>query len=539
MLTRKFHIYIAMLVITLTVGCGGNNPVIWPDYEKPGNHGAGDSHRLSGLYTFYCDPVSGVIDIEPSRDVDLHLNALKFLEPPPYLYLTLESQPEFNGNIVDVDIGLRNPYIGLDQFTGFDVCGIVFTKGTETGFNDPDVIVAGDGDTRLLNPDGYTRWWNPSEFPHGNNVFSYIDGMIGTPDEDADYNCTINGYKYFADDLGINAPLFTLDPLKRGMFSAGQQNIRHYTIDLSGGLIFNYAVDACWKKPQGDPPHTVPDDFPSGANRPEAIFINVTEVQNTLYYVDGTYFIGGKLKLKIDVYDHFNSDLNQVSAESLVGLPFTTATTPIGGGDGYSTYELLFYGNDLTQNGEAELLITVQSEASGYGGILPGEPVCAYFKHTFNINPDAPLGWALTWGGDNNDYGGDVILDDTGNIFTLGVFRGTVDFDPGPGTELHTSSGNGSAFISKFNPNGDLQWVITWGGDDGTSARSIDMDDSGNIYVTGLFQGTTDFDPGPGTWVTSSKMQGRQLMFAWIYLTGRRTWMRSFFTPLLSPEHHP
>ena len=328
MLTRNFHIYIAMLVIILTVGCGGNNPVVWPDSEKPSNLWAGDSHRISGLYTFYCDPVSGVIDIEPIRDVDLHLNALKFLEPPPYLHLTLESQPVFNGNIVDVDIGLRNPYIGLDQFTGFDVCGIVFTKGTETGFNDPDVVIAGVGDTRLLNPDGYTRWWNPSEFPHGDNIFSYIDGKIGTPDEDADYNCTINGYKYFADDLEKNTPLSELDPSNRGMFSAGQQNIRHYTIDLSGGLIFNYAVDACWNKPEGQAPYDVPDDFPPGANRQEAYNIEVTELKNDLYYVDDTYFIGGNLVIQVDVWDHFNAGNNAIFTYSPDGLPFLDALIP-------------------------------------------------------------------------------------------------------------------------------------------------------------------------------------------------------------------
>ena len=151
--------------------------------------------------------MNGSIDIIDHRDADLHLNALKFLEPPMLVYLTLESPPQFNGNILDVDIGLRNPYLGLDQFTGFDVCGIIFTLGSQTGFSDPDIVMAGDGDTRLLNADGYTRWWNPVEFPHGNTIFSYTEGMLGTPSGSAEFNCSINGYKYFADGLEPDDPL--------------------------------------------------------------------------------------------------------------------------------------------------------------------------------------------------------------------------------------------------------------------------------------------------------------------------------------------
>ena len=61
--------------------------------------------------------------------------------------------------------------------------------------------MAGDGDMRLLNPDGYSRWWNPAEFPNNGTIFGYNDGLLGAPDSYADYNNTLNGYKYFCDDL--------------------------------------------------------------------------------------------------------------------------------------------------------------------------------------------------------------------------------------------------------------------------------------------------------------------------------------------------
>ncbi len=489
----------ACILMTLILGCssGGIQTPTAPVETETARFG--NTHLLQAVYMFECDPLNDAVDVIPLRDMDFHLNALRFLEPPPYLYLTLESPPKFNGNVLDIDIGLRNPYLGLVQFTGFDVCGIVFTHGSLTGFHNPDLVMAGEGDTRLLNPDGYSRWWNPSEFPHGDTMFSYKDGLLGQPADTVDFNCNINGYKYFADGLEKDAPLATLDPAKRGMFGAGMKNIRHYTIDLSGGLIFNYAFDACWKWPQGGYPWDVPDDFPPEANRPEAYDISVTEIHNSLFFIP-TGFCGGALKIQIDVWDRYNADSNIVSAESLAGLEYTENTIPISSGDGYASYEFILPGENLVQNGEAELLITVQSGATGYGGILPGEPVCAYFTHEYNISSEIPPGWVRTWGGDEYDKCNDAAVDPDGNIWVTGDFMRTVDFDPGPGEEIHsaTTSSHCDAFISKFGPMGGLNWARTWGGNDNTIGYAMTFDDTGNIYITGFWQGTTDFNPGEG-----------------------------------------
>jgi hypothetical protein len=351
------------------------------------------SHALWGLWQGTIDPAAKTIDLTPLRIADFHLNALPFLEPPPLLNLTLESL-EFNGDFIEADIGLRHPFLGLTEFTGFDVCGVFISNGSVSGFSDAGIVMAGQGDTRLVNPDGITRWWNPAEFPHGKTMFGYKEGLLGTPDSTADYNSTLNPYKYFCDALGPNDPLSTVPLAKRGMFSPGQKNIRHYTLHLGAGLIFNYAVDASWEFPQGSKPWIAPDDFSPSANRPEAWRADVTEVSNTLWN-DGSSG-GGSLSLSIDVYDWFNPELNTMTVESPNNFDPVGPIGPSGGGVGYSTFEVDITNATPQQQDSIDLLITVNCEEEGYGGFLPGKTVAAYFLHTATVGENNCANFSVT-----------------------------------------------------------------------------------------------------------------------------------------------
>ncbi len=347
------------------------------------------SHHTWGLWQFIADPEAGTLDVVQLRAGNFHLNALPFLEPPPLLNLTLESL-EFNGNVIETDIGLRHPFLGLTEFTGFDVCGVLITNGSITGFGDSDLLMTGEGDFRLLNPDGLSRWWNPAEFPNNGTIFGYIDGLLGAPDSYADYNSTINGYKYFCDDLSADDPLSAVVLENRGMFSAGQKNIRHYSIDMGeAGLIFNYVIDACWEYPPGDAPWTAPDDFVPEANRTEAWRADVMETNNTLWN-DGMGGLGGDLSLSIDLYDWYNCEANSITVESPGNFSAVSSTTPVGGGEGYSTYVVDITGATPGPAG-IDILVTAQCEAEGYQDFLEGKPVCAYFLHSAYVGSGAPI----------------------------------------------------------------------------------------------------------------------------------------------------
>jgi len=107
--------------------------------------------------------------------------------------------------------------------------------------------------------------------------------------------------------------------------------------------------------------------------------------------------------------------------------------------------------------------------------------------------------WGNTWGGDSYDDGPSVAVDD-GGVYDAGMYMSlNCDFDPGAGTDIHSSNGDIDVFINKFDLNGNHIWTKTWGGTGADDAGKIITDGAGHFYVAGYFTGTADFDPGPGT----------------------------------------
>ncbi len=362
-----------------------------PELQKE-VEGNGSSHQLWGLYQFNVDPDARTVEFTPLRDAMMHLNALSFLEPPVFVLLTLENDLVFNGSQLDVDVGLRHPFLGLNEFTGFDVRGILISDGNKSGFEDPALRIAWEGATRLLNTDGLTRWWNPTEFPYNsvNQLFGYKDGMLGTPDSQANFSATLNGFKYFSDDLGRNDGLEELTAEHRGYFTAGKKNVRHYKLDLGDGLVFNYAIDASWEFPITQPPWTdddVPDCFIMEANAPEPYYVEVTELFNNLWSTGSES--GGVIEFHVLVHTfRDNAAACNVHVEWPGYIPQTTGDI-LDIEDHLSINAFIISPIDVPQN-QLPLLISVESDEAGYQDILPGEPVASYIIHNFDVSPTKP-----------------------------------------------------------------------------------------------------------------------------------------------------
>ena len=115
------------------------------------------------------------------------------------------------------------------------------------------------------------------------------------------------------------------------------------------------------------------------------------------------------------------------------------------------------------------------------------------------LDSSGGLVWAPHWGAGSDDRGYGVVLDGSGYVYVTGSFSGTADFDPGPGTTDLVSGGGTDVFASKLDSSGDFVWARHWGDTGDDEGRGVALDGSGNVHVTGFFQGTVDFDPGPGT----------------------------------------
>ncbi|MFW6257728.1 MAG: SBBP repeat-containing protein [Prolixibacteraceae bacterium] len=92
-----------------------------------------------------------------------------------------------------------------------------------------------------------------------------------------------------------------------------------------------------------------------------------------------------------------------------------------------------------------------------------------------------------------------VETDSNGNIFVSGEFTGRADFDPGEDSLFLESYGHDDIFISKYNILGQLIWAFNIGEDYNDVCNSMTLDEDFNIYITGRFARTVDFDPGNGT----------------------------------------
>ena len=107
--------------------------------------------------------------------------------------------------------------------------------------------------------------------------------------------------------------------------------------------------------------------------------------------------------------------------------------------------------------------------------------------------------WAKGMGGSGLDWGYGVAVDQLHNVYTVGTFDGTADFDPGTGTSNLTSFGSSDAFVSKLDATGNFVWAKQLGGTANDLATAVTMDKAGNPVLCGYFNGTADFDPGAGT----------------------------------------
>lgn len=144
----------------------------------------------------------------------------------------------------------------------------------------------------------------------------------------------------------------------------------------------------------------------------------------------------------------------------------------------------------------------------------------------WKLDSSGGLVWARLFGGASIDVGASLAIGSAGDLFVSGQFINTADFDPGAGVSNMTSVGIQDAYLAKFDSSGGLTWARKLGGSGADIGASVVVDTSDNVYVTGSFQGTADFDPGAGT-ANLTPVGGTDVYVSKFNSSGNYVWARS------------
>ena len=408
-MNRHIASLVAVLLISfLTVSCSGSGSPVSPsgqqepsqDLTAGADRAAQDGPVLWGYYDFFLDIENRKIEAVPNRSVGFSANVVKFLNNDP-----AGLQVKFNGTSpgtgyidIDMDITIKHP-LSDHAYDGYDVRGIFVGNGSANLACIADLIYPVDGtDQMLLNADGYSRWFNPTEFLVP-TIFGYIPGKLASKGYTG--TATLSPYKYFGEHLGATDNLWdylSSGNANVGYFLAGTSDTRNYInrfpIPLPG-VKYGYAVVANWSG-------TKPEFHPSHA--PEAVGVKV-EDSSDVWYVDDSNN-GGDLILDITVFD-WDAELTggvmedySIFIESTVLSSVheldTAEMTPTSSGDHWYTYHVEIAADTVTGTEGNEMWVVIEDANADYTNPLgvpnsaDGDKVSACFRYPLTVLNEEP-----------------------------------------------------------------------------------------------------------------------------------------------------
>ena len=93
----------------------------------------------------------------------------------------------------------------------------------------------------------------------------------------------------------------------------------------------------------------------------------------------------------------------------------------------------------------------------------------------------------------------DIETDQFGNIYIGGAYGSNFDLDPSPShTVMTKKTGMKDAFLAKYDKDGNYLWSVLLNNTSYYGEKllnDIELDQYGNVYITGSFEGSVDFDP--------------------------------------------
>lgn len=378
------------------MGCsGGDGSPVAPTADigitAPTSHAGQSQTHLWGYWDVFIDVETQTVEAIPNRDAAFAANVVQFLNNNPAgLAFNIIATPIGPTYIdVTIDVSITHPLPGMTQYNGYDVRGIFVGDGSDALQYGTGLRAAALGvDQYCFNADGYTRWWNPGEFP--------IPGLMGyTPGAVASAGFTgtarLNPYRYYANGLGPTADLwgFLGTTANNGVFNSGATNTRRYELRFpnSKGVQYGYAVVANW---QGE----LPADHPS--NAPECTGAEIV-ITDDIYYV-GPGDSGGDLILDLSLFN-WGDQPNVIVVESdLIGGEYTLSPAemiPTGGTGKASTYHVEIPTTTVPSQADSSYWVIAEAQGENYvstqtpPGGAPAATLAAFFRGVIEVAPIA------------------------------------------------------------------------------------------------------------------------------------------------------
>ncbi len=205
------------------------------------------------------------------------------------------------------------------------------------------------------------------------------------------------------------------------------------------------------------------------------------------------------------------------------------------------------YGGGLVTDAAGNRYVTINgafhsgSDGSEYSESIDLDPGTGVRATTMTaglvkLDPSGGVVWTvpLTATGLNFPVRAIAAVDADQNVYLVGDFRGTIDFDPGPGVVNITSNQGGaeySDYFAKFNSAGSLEWVRQIDGP-GLSPSRLALDSAGDLVVAyNLSQPANtppmDVDAGPGQFLVQQQSDSDLIVLKYS-TNGEFVWARQF-----------
>lgn len=191
-------------------------------------------------------------------------------------------------------------------------------------------------------------------------------------------------------------------------------------------------------------------------------------------------------------------------------------------------------GKSIEIDKDANVIVT-----SIYNGLVDLDPTSAMQVHTslggydFSIHKfdsDGTFIWAKTIGSPSSIIAFDVAVNSQNDLYFVGRYSVSCDFDPGPSSHVITTLHGDDYFVLKLDGNGDFIWVKTITGLYSEIGYALDIDQNDRLYVAGHFSLTVDFDPGPSVYELTA-VGGRDIFVQKLESNGDFIWANSIGTP--------